>query len=116
MPRVCASLALAWTICAGAACAQSLKVYSEFARINERGIVLAPAIPREILSPAVVRNGFTSFQVVVKVAPETEYWLYVGENPERALKVTVYREVDGKLEKISLPFAGKSPQIFWMDL
>ncbi len=96
--------------------AQSLNVYSEFAEINSNGIVTAPANPREILSPAIVRNGFTSFQVVVKVAPETSYWLYVGENPENAVRVTVYRESGEKFEPVELPYEGKSTQVFWLDL
>jgi hypothetical protein len=98
------------------ACAQSINVYSEFAEINSNGVVTAPANPREILSPAIVRNGFTSFQVVVKVAPETPYWLYVGENPEDAVRVTLYRKSGEKMEPVELPYEGKSTQIFWLDL
>src|ERR1041385_2485379 len=96
--------------------AQSVLVYSEFARINEKGVVTAPAQPREILSPAIVRNGFTSFQIVVEVEPDTPYWLYVGQNPENAVRVTVYRESGEKLEPVELPVGGKSTQVFWMDV
>jgi hypothetical protein len=99
-----------------AADAQSLNVYSEFAEINANGVVTTPANPREILSPAIVRNGFTSFQVVVKVAPETSYWLYIGENPEDVVRVTLYRESGEKLEPVELPYEGKSTQVFWLDL
>jgi len=58
----------------------ALSVYSEFAQID------APAChcsgdPREILSPAVVRNGFTSF---VEAPAETKWWLFVGQNPENS--------------------------------
>lgn len=104
---------------AGAADAQSLSVYSEFARVNAFGDVTAPANPREILSPAIVRNGFTSFQVVVKVAPGTRYKLYVGENPEDALRVTLYREpsrAGAKMEQVSYPVEGSASQVFWMDV
>jgi hypothetical protein len=100
--------------------AQSLRVYSEFARIDAQGEVTAPAEPREILSPAIVRNGFTSFQIVVQVEPSTPYRLHIGENPEHAVRVTVYRESGEKLEPVELPYEGSSTrgstQVFWMDL
>jgi hypothetical protein len=96
--------------------AQSLQVYSEFARINASGEVIAPAQPREILSPAIVRNGFTSFQIVIQVPKGTTFWLYVGQNPEDAVRLTIYRESGEKLEKIDLPFQSSSTEILWMDL
>ncbi len=96
--------------------AQSVRVYSEFARIDAKGEVTAPAEPREILSPAIVRNGFTSFQVVVQVEPGTPFRLHIGENPEGAVRVTVYRESGEKLEPVELPYGGSSTQVFWMDL
>jgi hypothetical protein len=96
--------------------AQSLHVYSEFAQINAKGEVTAPAQPREILSPAIVRNGFTSFQIVVEVEPDTPYWLYVGQNPENAVHVTAHRRVAGKLEPVELPAGGKATEVFWIDL
>jgi hypothetical protein len=96
--------------------AQSLHVYSEFARIDAKGEVTEPAAPREILSPAIVRNGFTSFQIVVQVEPGTPYRLHIGENPEHAVRVTVYRESGEKLEPVELPYEGSSTQVFWMDL
>jgi len=58
-----------------AARAQPLRVYSEFAQIDATGRVTAPAEPREILSPAIARNAFSSFQVVVDVARGTSYQL-----------------------------------------
>ncbi len=48
--------------------------------------------PREILSPAVARNGFTSFQVAVSVPPGENYFLYVVPNPVSACRVFVYKE------------------------
>ena len=96
--------------------AQPLRVYSEFARIDSGGNVAAPAQPREILSPALVRNGFTSFQVVVQVKSGTPYWLYVGENPDNAIKVSLYRETGGRLEELRSPYHGDTTQIFWLDL
>jgi len=96
--------------------AQPLRVYSEFARIDAAGKVTAPAEPREILSPAVVRNGFTSFQVVVDVPRGTPYQLYVAQNPENAVRVTLYRESGEKLEPVEQPVSGTTAQVFWMDL
>jgi hypothetical protein len=99
-----------------AACAQPLRVYSEFAKIDAAGRVTAPAEPREILSPAIVRNGFTSFQVVVDVPQGTRYQLYVAQNPENAVEVTLYREIGDKLEHVEQPVSGNGTQVFWMDL
>jgi hypothetical protein len=98
------------------ALAQSLNVYSEFARIDTSGTVKAPAAPREILSPAIVRNGFTSFQIVVQVKNGTSYWLHIGQNPE-AFRIRLYTESDrGVLTPADLPFHGDNTQVFWMDV
>jgi hypothetical protein len=99
-----------------AACAQPLRVYSEFAKIDATGKVTAPAEPREILSPAIVRNGYSSFQVVVDVPQGTPYQLYVAQNPENAVEVTLYRENGDRLERVEQPVSGNSTQVFWMDL
>jgi hypothetical protein len=99
-----------------AASSQPLRVYSEFARIDATGKVTAPAEPREILSPAIVRNGFSSFQVVVDVPKGTPYQLYVAQNPENSVVVTLYRENGDKLEPVTQPASGDTTQVFWMDL
>jgi hypothetical protein len=96
--------------------AQPLSVYSEFARIDANGHVTAPENPREILSPAVARNAFTSFQVVVEAPITKAWWLYIGQNPENAVHVTMYRQSEGRLEPVEIPVPGKGTQIFWMDL
>ena len=96
--------------------AQPLRVYSEFARIDAAGQVRAPAEPREILSPAVIRNGFTSFQVVVDVPRGTPYQLYLAQNPENAVQATLYRENGEKLERVDQPVSGNGPQVFWLDV
>src|SRR5580692_7481872 len=96
--------------------AQSLRVYSEFVQFDESGAVSAPLKPREILSPAVARNGFTSLQISVLVAPEQRYFLYVRQNPEDALHLAVYREESDGVKPAILPFHGTGPQIFWLDL
>ena len=110
--RTAALLALA----AGALCAQTVQVYSEFAQINDAGEVLAPGNPREILSPAVARNAFSSFQIAIQVPKGTKFLVYVGQNPDDAAKVTLYRRRAGKLEPIELPYSGESSQVLWMDL
>src|SRR5579862_8043588 len=99
-----------------AANAQPLRVYSEFAQIDAAGKVTAPAEPREILSPAIARNAFSSFQVVVDVPRGTPYQLYVAQNPENAVEVTLYRENGDKLERVEQPVSGDRTQVFWMDL
>jgi hypothetical protein len=99
------------------AAAQPLMVYSEFAQIDEKGKVLAPAMPREILSPALARNAFASFQIAVEPSDPAMPWqLYVAQNPENAVQVTLYRESGDRLEKISQPATGTGTQIFWMDI
>jgi hypothetical protein len=95
---------------------QPLRLYSEFAKIDATGKVTAPAEPREILSPAIARNAFSSFQVVVDVPRGTTYQLYVAQNPENAVEVTLYRENGDRLERVEQPVSGNSTQVFWMDL
>lgn len=74
---------------------QTLEVHSEFLRVNPRGEILAvdatPA-PREILSPAMVRNGFASFHVVVRSQRPTSYFLLAGTNPPDILRTAIYKE------------------------
>lgn len=96
--------------------AQPLTLYSEFAQIAPNGKVVAPETPREILSPAIVRNGFTSFQVVVNAPPGTEWWLFVGQNPEDAVTVTLYRERGDALEQVEVPRKSSGTEVLWMDV
>ena len=96
--------------------AQPLQVFSEFARIDAAGKVTAPESPREILSPAIGRNAYSSFQVVVEASAEKEWWLHIGQNPEDAVRVTMYRESGDKLEPVPLPVHSKGTQVLWMDL
>ncbi len=75
--------------------AQSLEIYSEFQRVDPFGRIVATdraETPREILSPAVARNGFASFHLVVSVPPQNNYFLYVVTNPVNACRVALYRE------------------------
>ena len=103
-------------VCAAGVWAQPVRVYSEFVTFDAAGEPAAPAQPREILSPAIVRNGFTSFQIVVQEPREVHWTLYVGQNPEDAVRVTVYRESGAKLEPVELPLSGEGLAILWMDV
>jgi hypothetical protein len=100
----------------GLVCAQSVQVYSEFAQLNDAGEAVAPENPREILSPAVARNAFSSFQLAIQVPQGVKFLVYVGKNPDNAAKVTLYRRSRGKLEPVAEPYAGESSQVLWMDL
>jgi hypothetical protein len=125
------------------ATAHSVKVYSEFQRVDPFGRVVAadrarrPGIrPREILSPGVARNAFASFHVAVTVRTGESFTLHVTQNPEDSVAVTVYKEAyarrgdqwipDG-LQPVELPYTGRLPEpshpipgqttvSFWMDL
>jgi hypothetical protein len=108
--------ALMMLLAATASLAQPLRVVSEFADINARGEVVAPESPREILSPAIVRSGFSSFQIVIQVQKGTAFTLHVGQNPADAVNVTLYRESGDHLERVELPYQGESTQVLWMDL
>lgn len=91
-------------------------MYSELARIDSRGHIAAPETPREILSPAVIRNGFTSFQIVVDAPADKEWWLFLGQNPENFFKLAAYRETRDALEPVELPYRHSGPEVFWLDL
>ncbi len=76
--------------------AQSLRVVSEFQRFGPFGEVLPidrVDQPREILSPALARNAYTSFRIVVNIPPETPYFLYVQSNPANLFEMTLYNEI-----------------------
>src|ERR1700686_3004597 len=86
---------IAFALAANLLPAQSIEVYSEFQRVDPFGRIVAAdraETPREILSPAVARNGFASFHVAVSVPPQTNYFLYVVTNPVNACRVALYRE------------------------
>jgi hypothetical protein len=110
------------SLTAVAGLAQPLQVYTELARLDASGKVLAPETPREILSPALARNAFTSFQVAVTAAKGEHWRLFVGQNPENAVAVTLYRESGeraeqlDRLERVELPAEGDGPAVFWMDV
>lgn len=80
---------------ASSAAAQEINIYSEFQRFNPYGEVVVQdreVRPREILSPAVPRNGHVTVHVVVTAPPGTNYFVYAGQNPSDILDVKIYRE------------------------
>lgn len=108
--------------------AQSIKVYSEFRRVDPKGAVIAAdqgGKPREILSPGLMRNTYHSMRILVEPPPNKWYTLQIQQNPE-ALGITVYRELPASpespirdvLQKVKLPVQGKSAEIetYWLDL
>jgi hypothetical protein len=113
-------IAMKWALLLGLAggflSAQSVQVYSEFAQLNDAGEAVAPGNPREILSPAVARNAFSSFQLAIQVPRGVKFLIYIGQNPDSAAKVTLYRRDGGKLVPVVVPYEGASSQVMWMDL
>jgi hypothetical protein len=102
--------AIVWitALAATAAWAQSLEIYSEFQRVDPFGNILPmdrALRPREILSPAVARNAFASFHIVVSVPPKESYFLYVLPNPVNACRVALYKEHFVKTSKGWIPDA-----------
>jgi len=82
-------------ILCGALRAQEINIYSEFERFDPFGRVVAKdrdMRPREVLSPAVPRNGHLSVHVVVTAPAGTNYFLYAGQSPANILQVKIYRE------------------------
>lgn len=124
---------LIWLVVAPPLAAQSLEVYSEFRRIDPLGSVVTQdrgGRPREILSPAVGRNAFASYHLIVSLPTNTPFVLHVGQNPENSVRVDLYREIyvqnggqwiPDALEKAPLPVRGVFPEdcqalAFWMDV
>jgi hypothetical protein len=75
--------------------AQAIRIYSEFERFDPFGNPVAAdrdMVPREILSPAMARNGHLSVHVVVTAPAGTNYFLYASSNPPDILQLKIYRE------------------------
>ncbi len=124
---------LAWSALALPSAGQTVEVYSEFRRIDPEGEIVVPdrgGKPREILSPALVRNGFNSFHIIVTVPHNVPFTLHIGQNPPDSMDVTLYRElyfqrgkewIPDALERVRLPFEGLVPDDctsvgFWLDV
>jgi hypothetical protein len=75
--------------------AQSLRIYSEFQRIDPFGQIVSidrSEHPREILSPALARNAHAAFHVAITLPENTSYFLYVGSNPGNIIETHLYKE------------------------
>src|SRR6478672_8455053 len=89
------ALAILGLLAAGAFAAETLEIHSEFLRVNPQGKVLGVDVdpkPREILSPAVVRNGYASFHIVVRSSHPTSFFLFASANPASAVRTIIYKE------------------------
>ncbi len=119
--------------------AQPVRVYSEFERIDPFGEVVAAdraETPREILSPAMARNAWASFQVAVRVPLDRPHDLFIGQNPANFIRVKLYRVVfaqqgakwvpdaleplalypSGKVADIQPQVPGQTTLVYWMDV
>jgi hypothetical protein len=96
--------------------AQPVRVFSEFVHFGPDGELSDPASPREILSPAMARNSFATYQILVRGEPGPGTILYVGQNPENSFQVTLYREKAGVLMPVSQPVEIRGTEVIWMDV
>jgi hypothetical protein len=72
-----------------------VRLYSEFQRIDASGEVIAAdrgGSSQEIISPALVRNGFTTFHVAVTARPRVLYWFAIQTNPPEIFRIKLYKE------------------------
>jgi hypothetical protein len=75
--------------------AADIRIFSEFQRFDPFGNIVAAdrgTPSREILSPAVARNGHLTVHVAVTAPPNTNYFLYAASNPADLVDITIYRE------------------------
>lgn len=109
---------------------QTLRVYSELTRIGPDGTVVLPdrgREPRTILSPGVARGAWASFRLVVQPPSPGHIVLEIGQNPENAVKVSLYKEefdehgIPDVLKPVPVPFEttlkpDEKVLTFWLDL
>ncbi len=124
---------------AGPVHAQSVRVVSEFQRIDPFGEVVRAdrtERPREVLSPAVARNAFASFHIAVTVAEREPFFVYIQTNPPDVFHISLYKELYAKTEDgwipdalepvkipafdtlpyLPLPIPGQNTVGYWMDV
>jgi hypothetical protein len=93
--------------------AQTIEVYSEFQRFDAFGRIAkfdGNSRPREILSPAIARNAYTTYWVVVTVPEGMPFALHIGQNPENAVRTTLYKQIaGGRLKPVTAPYEGALP-------
>ncbi|HWQ56514.1 MAG TPA: hypothetical protein VN442_22700 [Bryobacteraceae bacterium] len=115
--------ALPWLMLAAVPmAAQELRLYSEFQRPDPFGAIAVPdrgLKPREILSPVLARNAWSSFWLACTLPEGAPATLYIQQNPE-VLDVAVYRAsfmktahgwVPDALEKVMLPHVFQLPDV-----
>lgn len=93
-------------VIAGGLRAQSVRVYTEFQRVDPFCAIVAAdkaERSREVLSPALARNGYATFQAVISVPEGRQHSLFLGQNPEGAVQVAAYRPVWVKREEAYIP-------------
>lgn len=124
---------------AGPVFPQSLRVLSEFQRVDPFGNVVAvdqTPNPREILSPALARNAFASFHIAVSVPEREPFFVYVQTNPAKVFDISLYEELYVKtsagwipdaleptklpafitLPYLPLPIPGQNTVCYWLDI
>lgn len=106
----------------------SVRFLSEFRRVSPQdgtiGAADAAGAPREIISPAIVRNGFTSFSVVASGPPRQPYRLFIALNPDGLLRPVLARVApDGMGLQPPLPkleaegtFNDRGTALYWLDV
>ena len=132
-------LAAALLLLAAPVLPQSLRVVSEFQRIDPFGEVVPAdrtAHPREIISPGVACNGFASFHIAVTVPPREPFFLYVATNPANVFQISLYEELYVKTDNgwipdvlepakvpafailpyLPMPIEGQTTVSYWMDV
>lgn len=86
-------LLLLWAGAALTLPGQRITVFSEYQRPRPDGEVVAAdrvAARREILSPALVRNGWVSLLFSVEAPPGENYTIYVAQNPDATAQADLY--------------------------
>jgi hypothetical protein len=76
--------------------AASMRIYTEFRRIDPFGNVVGPdqgGSPREVISPAVGRNAFASFLIAVEAKAGSTYELHLGQIQCVSFELFFYRVI-----------------------
>jgi hypothetical protein len=130
---------LCWSLLAAAGFAQPVKVYSEFQRVDPFGHVVPmdrATRPREILSPALARGAWASYVVALTPPEGKPWWVFIGQNPENAVEVRMYKPVFARYGDVWIPDAleplemndmgglpsvqpqvpGQKTTVLWMDI
>ena len=101
----------------------TLRVFSEFTRIDPFGQIVpqdrGTADPRTVLAPLEFRECVLLFRIVVTFDKPAKYMLDIGQNPENAVKATLYRErfekhgdlwIPDGLQQVKIPYEGEFPR------